>query len=323
MFGPRAGVLAATLLAAPAGLASSANAADAPHAFAGVRFAAPACPIAPVSVPAFVEALRVELASPAPPEDTTLVALAVEPCDTATTRVQVSATNTANGHGAARDVDLGDVTPDARPRALALAVAELVRGVRAPAVVAPPAPVLPPPTVVTIAEGSSPTLFALDAQAIAALYPSRDTTLWGGRVSVYGVSGRWVHGALGEITTGENSYADGRVELFSVGGGLFTGPRWAWRRATLSPGLVATIAYTQIAGRPASAEVKGTTDASPTIAVRARVAANFLTGRTLSLSALAEGGVVIRKFDSTVNGAQAAGIAGPSVVVGLGITFGP
>jgi hypothetical protein len=315
----RAGVLAATLLAAPA-----AEAAEARHVFAGVTFAAPECPITPVSVPAFVEALRVELAAPATPTDVTRVSLAVEPCDTSTTRVLVSATNWTTGRGTARDVDLGDVTPDARPRALALSVAELVRGVRAPAPVeAPPAATLPPPTVVTIADGSSPTLFALDAQAIAALYPARDTTLWGGRVSVYGVSGRWVHGALGEITTGERSYPDGRVELFSVGAGLFTGPRWAWRRATLSPGLVATIAYTQIAGRPASADVKGTTDASPTVAVRARVAANFLTGRTLSLSALAEGGVVVRKFDSTVNGAQAAGIAGPSVVLGLGLTFGP
>lgn len=321
MFRIRAAVLAATLLAAPAALA-----ADARHVFAGVRFAAPVCPIAPVSVPAFVEALRVELASPEPPrkDDTTLVALAVEPCDTATTRVQVSATNTTNGHGAARDVDLGDVTPDARPRALALAVAELVRGVRAPAVVeAPPAAVLPPPTVVTLAEGPSPTLFALDAQAIAALYPARDTTLWGGRVSVYGVSGRWHHGALGEIVGGERSYPDGRVELFSIGAGLFTGPRWAWRRGSLSPGLVATVAWTQIAGRPASPSVAGTTDAAPTVAVRARVAASLLAGRILSGSALVEGGVVVRTFDSTVNGAQAAGVAGPSLVFGLGLTFGP
>jgi hypothetical protein len=314
----RAGVLAATLFAAPAALAG-----EAPHVFAGVRFAAPVCPIAPLAVPAFVEALRVELAAPEPPRDTTLVALSVEPCDTATTRVKVSATNDATGRGAGREIDLGDVTPDARPRALALSVAELVRGVRAPAAAPapPPTAVLPSPTVVTLPD--SPTLFAVDAQGLVALHPARDTTMWGGRVSVYGVSGRWHHGALGEILGGERSYSAGRVEVFSVGLGLFTGPRWAWARASLSPGLVGTIAWTRIAGRPSTPDVVGTTDSAPTVAVRARVAASFLTGRTLSLSALAEAGVVARTFDSTVNGAQGAGIAGPSIVFGLGVTFGP
>lgn len=313
----RAGVLAATLTVAPA------FAAEAPYAFAGVRFAAPVCPIAPLSVPAFVEALRVELASPQAPRDTTLVALSVEPCDTATTRLKVSVSNDASGRGAAREIDLGDITPDARPRALALSVAELVRGVRVPAAApaAPPADVLPPPTVVTVPD--SPTLFAVDAQGIVALHPARDTTMWGGRVSVYGVSGRWNHGALGEILSGERSYSAGRVELLSLGLGVFTGPRWSWARASLSPGLVATIAWTQIAGRPASTATIGRTDSAPTVAVRARVAATFLAGRTLSLSALAEAGVVVRTFDATVNGAEAAGLAGPSFVLGLGLTFGP
>src|SRR3954471_10069042 len=115
----RGGILAAALVAGHLLTPPAAGAVEARHVVAGVRFAPPECPIAPLSLPDFVESLRVELAGQAAAADTTLVSLAVEPCDTATTHVQVTVTDVATGRGSARDIDLGDGALEARPRALA------------------------------------------------------------------------------------------------------------------------------------------------------------------------------------------------------------
>src|SRR5258706_10881939 len=169
MTASRAGVLVAASL-----FASSVSAAEV-TVIVGVRVATPACPIAPLSVPAFVDLLRVELAGRARAPGATLVTLAIEPCDAATARVRVGVTIDASPAGE-RDVGLEDIAVDARPRALALAVAELVRAQPAsapplppPAAPPPPPPVLPRPTV------------GFSADALFELLPDRGTRLWGGR----------------------------------------------------------------------------------------------------------------------------------------------
>jgi hypothetical protein len=316
----RAGVLAGaallSLLAPP-----RAQAVEARYVTADVRFAPPACPIAPLSIPAFVEALRVELTSRGATPGATLVSLSVEPCDTSTTHVQVSVNDAASGRGSARDIDLADVTFDARPRALALAVAELVRGALPPAspLVPPPAPA-PPPAADVVA---SPTLVAIDAHALLDLYPARDTHLWGGRVSVSGVGGRWQHGGFADLASGERSFAQGRIELLSLGGGAFIGARWTWRHVALSPGVAASAAWSRAQGHASAPGVVAGTGSAATAAVRARLQASLLVGRALSLSALFEAGYVVRAFDATIDGVPATGLSGAALVFGLGLGFGP
>lgn len=298
-----------------------ARAVEAQYVTANVRLALPTCPIAPFSVPAFVDVLRVELAARAATDGATLVSLAVDPCDTSTTHVQVSATNAAGGYGTARDVDLGDVALDARPRALALAVAELVRLVRPPS--APPATAPVPETPPAVQPVDAATLVAIDAHALLDVYPARDTRLWGGRLSVSGLRGRWQAGGFGDFVSGERHFADGRVELLSLGGGGFVGPRWAWSRVALSPGLAASAAWSRAQGHAAAPDVVAGTGSAPTASVRARVTAALLVGRALSVSALVEAGYVVRAFDATVAGARATGISGAALVFGLGLGFGP
>jgi hypothetical protein len=99
MSASRAGGLAAAASLAVALLATRVARATEFVVETGVRVAPPACPIAPLSVPAFVDSLRVELAGRPRPPGTTRVALTIEPCDTATSRVHVGVTNDAGAPG--------------------------------------------------------------------------------------------------------------------------------------------------------------------------------------------------------------------------------
>src|SRR5260221_8994483 len=175
--------------------ASSVSAAEV-TVIAGVRVATPACPIAPVSVPAFVDSLRVELAGRARAPGGTLVTLAIEPCDAATARVHVEVTIDARPAGES-DVGLDDIAVEARPRALALAVAELVRAQPNSAPPLPSAATTPPPPTVP----ARPTA-GFSADALFELLPNRDTRLWGGRLTASIDDARWSLGLFGEAVAG-------------------------------------------------------------------------------------------------------------------------
>ena len=112
----------------------AARAADIPV----IRVFPPECAEAPVSVDDFVDALRVELAGRQPhccvvgpggepATDALKVTLVIEPCEAATQHVDVQVDVTATQRTITRQVSLADLPPEARPRALALAVAELIR----------------------------------------------------------------------------------------------------------------------------------------------------------------------------------------------------
>jgi hypothetical protein len=279
----------------------------------GVRVAGPACPIAPLSVPAFVDSLRVELAGHARAPGTTRVALAIEPCDTATTHVRVVVTNDAGAPGAERDVGLEDIALEARPRALALVVAELVRGA-APAVTpsAPPAVAATPPAAPRFTT-------SVAADALVALFPNRGTTLWGGRLSASIDRGRLGLGLFAEGAAGEHGYAEGDVALQSFGAGVVVGPRWVTGRVTLAPAFVGALGWARIQGHAGEAGVTSGGGSDLTAALRARVAVAAIFVRVVSVRAFVEGGWMVRGFDATVDGARAAGLSGATLVVGLGL----
>jgi hypothetical protein len=317
MTAPRAGGLAvAVLVFASWGAARAADF----TVDAGLRVVGPACPIAPLSVPAFVDSLRVELAGRVRPPGTTRVALAVEPCDPSTVRVRVEVTSEVGAPVTGRDVGLEDVAPEARPRALALVVAELVRGAElegappappAVAVAPPPAPAAPPP-VAPFAVGAA-------ADALVAFFPSRGTTLWGGRLSGSLSRGRLGLALFAEAAAGERGYSEGDVALQSFGAGVAVGPRWVFRRLTVAPALVGALGWGRIEGETSSAGVTAGAGSALTTAVRARLAGSALVVRVASVRAFVEGGVMTRGFDSTVDGARAAGLSGLTLVAGLGL----
>jgi hypothetical protein len=321
MTGSRVGAL---LVAASALLASGARAAEEVTVVAGVRVAPPACPMAPLSIPAFVDSLRVELASGVRAAGSTLVTLAIEPCDTSTARVHVAVISEPAGPSAGRDVGLEDIAWDARPRALALAVAELVRSAQAsavapppePAVLAPPAPPSGPPP----AEERRPGLGGA-ADGILQLYPARDAVMWGGRLSVTLARGPWGAALYGEAAAGQHGYDVGDVSLQSFGGGVVLGRGFAARRLVLTPALVGALGWTRIQGHADAPDVSARSGSGPTAAVRARVAAQTALGSASSLRAFVEAGWMVRAVAATVDGARAAGASGTTIVVGLGVAL--
>jgi hypothetical protein len=313
----RAGVLAALALLAPA----VARAADPAVVVSGVRVASPACPIAPLAIPQFVDALRVELTGQDTGHGATLVTLAIEPCDPSTTRVLVSVSDVNSQRGSAREIDLGDVAPTARPRALALAVAELVRTTQPPAPEPPPPapqpPAGPPPVEV------SPITRVVAGDALYAAFPARHTALWGGRLSLSAERGHLHAGAFADFLSGDHGYDLGSVTLQSIGAGLFAGPRWAAGRFSVSPGLLGSVAWAHIEGRAGAPDVTARSGDGVAVALRARVLVSWGFGRAMTARALVEAGWMPKGFDALVDGARAAGLSGASIVAGLGLGFGP
>jgi hypothetical protein len=276
-----------------------------------VRVAGPDCPVAPLSVPAFLDSLRVELAGRAP--DAAVVTLAVEPCAPTTARVRVRMTNDAGGAGAERDVGLEDVALEARPRALALAVAELVRGPQG----------APPPLTwhapVSATEAAPPIRVGGAADGVLELFPGRGATLWGARLSLSLDRRRGGLAVFGEAASGSHGYELGEVDLRSIGGGLVAGPRFSWGRLTLAPSVVGALAWARIEGRAGAPDVAADSGSGVTAALRARVAGSSVVVRVVSVRAFVEAGWTLRGLDATVAGARAAGLSGATFVVGLGV----
>ncbi len=323
MAASRAGVLLATsFLICLSG--ASVRAADLTDVVAGVRLASPTCPIIPFAMPDLVEALRVELASRAVGARAQLVTFAINPCDVGTTNVHVEVAEEASGRASVRDVGLEDVAPAARPRALALAVAELVRvadaDVTVAVVVAPVEPrrELPPPAPDVVPP--SPPRGAFGVEALASLYPARSTALWGGRLR-FGAESPVGHTDLFlEAAAGTRHFGAGDVTVRSVGAGLSLGGSWRAGPAQLRPAFVTALGYTKIAGHAAGPDVTAASGEGLTVSLRLRLAVALPVAPTSawSVHAFAEGGFVARRFDAIVDGAHVVGVAGPSVVLGVG-----
>jgi len=316
MAAARAGVFPiVVVLLAPA----TARAEDPTAVVAGVRVAEPTCPIAPLSVPAFVDALRVELSSRPSDAADTLVTLAVEPCDPSTNRMQVTVAATGTERASAREIDLADVATSARPRALALAVAELVRGVRVPSAAPPPPPPPPQGAAGPAAPLVEPLTRIIAGDVLFAAFPDRDTSLWGGRLSLSVERDHWQLGAFGNFLAGTHAYDLGEVTLQTLGAGLTAGPRLVAGRLTVSPGVVGDLGWVHIEGTPSEPGVFGRSGDGVTAGVRARLLFSWSLGRALVARALVEGGWQAKGFDALVEGERAAGLSGPTLVVGLGL----
>jgi hypothetical protein len=281
-----------------------------------VRVIAPDCATPPVSVAAFQESLRVELAEVSQPLE---VRLAVEPCHPATERIIVSVVDDASGRTIRRDVGLEDVAPDARPRALALAVAELVRSMRPPpppadpVIRAEPRPPVPGPARLLIGA----------AEGELRSYPDRRTVMFGGRVSLAWARGSWQLAGYLDGGRGESRYAVGTVVVRSLNLGAVIGPRIPAGPAVVTLGLCGELGWTWIAGESQRPTVETGAGSGLTAAIRAQVGVEAPAARWLRLKAAVEGGMTALSVDGYVDGAVAAGTAGPSIVVTLGAAVAP
>ena len=277
--------------------------------------AAPACAAGPT---AFARSLQVELAAIGPDccvlAETGEIALALDPCDPEAAQIAIVVADPARGRSERRELPLGDVTPPARPRTLALAVAELVRTVTAQPVITPVASTPPPPP--------APLRASLGAEAELRAYPRRDTELWGGRLIGAAATERWFGALALTAATGRETFALGAVAMRFVGVGLSAGPRLARGRVALALGATGELGWGWAAGEAAAPGIATGDGAALVASLGARATLAVSVSPHLQLRAAVEGGGVVHGLRAEVAGSAPAGMGGPYVIVGLGFGVG-
>jgi hypothetical protein len=331
-------VLLAAAAVAVAGV--TAGAAEVPP----IRVSVPACSSAPFSVEAFLGSLEVELAghvpacclldqAPPPPGGDTQaglrVTLSIDPCDQSATSVDVRVHDAAHATASERRVGLGDIPLEARPRALALAVAELVHSASQPAS-PPPAPPIhsaAPPTAALVRSDDSaggpprprvPWIFFSGAVEIET-HPGHDMTVWGVRPSVAVARGRWQAALDVDVMAGDPSVPLGDISTRMLAGTLAVGPRFALGHLIVDLAACGRFGWAWMRGETADASAVASSGSAPIASAAGRLGIVVPTAAQVShLRALVEAGAMIHGLDATVNGTSAAGLTGGYLLFGLG-----
>ena len=356
-------------LAIPVGLAiaalpvlTRASPAASPAAPAGdvrVVVLAPSCGAAPAFFRSFVESLRVELTAQAaacceiwdatrsPPVGSVLVGLVIDPCDASPERLVVTVDDPARDRSVNRRVLLADVAPVARPRALALAVAELVRlgpsadaagseEIAATAPQAGPGPGSAARTGATVAAAAMLTRTTPATQMprgrradtsargdfVVRRYPSRQTTLYGGELSLRRAGRRLVGSAGLGAMAGDRATAFGQVGFRAATAAGQIGVRLVAGGFDTDLAVRGELGWAWIQGTPADAQVRAGSGSALLGGVGVRAAVQLPAERRLRTQLTVEAGHAVRGVDGRVNGQSVAGAAGAYLLFGLGVGLG-
>lgn len=307
-----------------------------------VEVSPPACKDRPFPLIPFLDALRVELAGRGrscctlvePDAEATAAAscrvkIEIAPCTVETEAVQVAAVDQANRRAETREVSLLDVAESARPRALALAVAELIRSLgQADPELPPPPPSAPqppptPPAPPAPVAAPPPHRWSIRAAAETRAVPTRDTILWGGRV---GITWPW-HGLFadldlgGEFASTKLDRGDVSLRHAIVGAGL--GPRLSTHVATIDLGLHADLGWAWIRGTTDQPGVmtEAGSNLITTLGLRVRAEAPSRSRVRASLAMEAGGG--LRGIEGDANSQPVIGLTGYYLLASLGIAVSP
>lgn len=327
----RGRALAVLMMGAGLTLAVRARAAERPLAVV-----LPDCPTAPVQPEAFLASLRVELAGdaracctrlPAPPDATGTAAMTLEiqPCGDTPDLIHVRVHDARGGVAIERAIALGDVSPEARPRALALAVAELVRAA------ANPPPAAPLPIIAAAPPQASPALEERRDGWIPVLgftartHFSGNITLWGFRGGVELARGRWQAALEGNVESGTPHVALGSVATTFAGGALEAGRRFHPGKTVVDLGVVGSLGVVHMGGVSATAGTVTASGLGLEATAGARAACDFwhIPHDRARLRVFLEGGAAIHGVEATVNGQDAAGLTGAYLMLGLAAALGP
>jgi hypothetical protein len=303
----------------------AARAADLPV----IRVFPPECVEAPVSVDDFVDALRVELAGRQPhccvvgpggeaANDALKVTLVVEPCEPATEHVDVSVGVTATQRTIMRQVSLADLPPEARARALALAVAELIRS----AGESPQPEALPPAPAPTVAPERQLLLAGNVAGEIRSHF-SLHTALWGLRVGAMLAGRRWQASLDAGAATSRNEVNLGDLRILLASATLFAGPRFVLGPVIASVGPAGTFGWARIEARSGMSNVFVRDGSGLVSTVGLRAAAEGPASSAVRLLAYLEGGITAFSLEADVNNQPAAGVSGAYFILALGARLGP
>lgn len=325
----------AVFLAAQGGQASPLFAPPASEAHS-VVLSLPLCKVDVFPLVAFVDSLRVELAGRgldcctlANPGDGIATAAALQvkveivPCVADADRVQVTAYSPADSRTVERQVSLADVVQPARPRALALAVAELIRSLglgrgesSKTIAVSAQASAAPPPSR---PEAARLTALSIHVEAEARGLPTRQTIMWGGRARFTGQR-RMFHVDLDLGADYARARSElGNVFLLSASAGLGLGPRFAIRNLILDLGPRAELGWAWIRGEPAFAQVRTGAGSDLISGVGFRGSIEAPAQVRIRPSLTLESGGMIRGVKAEVNGQPVAGVTGYYLLAAFGI----
>lgn len=300
----------------------------------------PECPPEVFPLAAFLDGLRVELAGRGlacctladardrlPESAPLLVRLDMGSCSADTDRVQVSVREAPSGRLVEHVVSLTDVAEAARPRALALAVAELIRSLtqappeEPPATVVSPAPPPPPPPAPPVS--ALPGRSSLQLEAEWRTSPTRDTTTWGGRLRWSGHR-RWLHADV-DVGGGYGQTAAnlGQVDVRSASLGVGLGPRLAARRVALDLGLRAELGWAWLRGHPAYPYVQADSGSSMISSVGLRATLEFPAHVKVHPCLGLEGGLAVHGVRGEANRQVVAGMTGFYLLAALGLAVSP
>lgn len=259
------------------------------------------------------------------------IALTVPECAAGADAVAVRIGHTPTGALAQRSVELGDLPVGERPRALALAVAELLRrswseaspAAAAPAVMPPPQPVVerpavapspPPPPRWTVGAAFELRWFPGDA---VVLYGARTRLAWApwrGRrlrlVAELGVSASGVSDRLGDVALGMATGSVGAVVRF--GSGRFVG----------EVGGVVEAGGAWVSGVALVAGAVGRSEAAALVLTRAVIESRLSLGSRAWVVLGASLGVSLRPVAITSGDQRVAGFVGPTGTVAVGLAWG-
>jgi len=322
----------------------------------------PACTGGPFDEARLLSLLRVELGAigvsdvrtkgqgrpspPLPADSIAAVELSVSACETASD-VTIQVVDRATSKIVERTMAIGDVDFDERPRALAIAIAELLQaswaelelgGSPSPALEVPPEiraavvqrltpPPLPAPVVAPAGaprkSGATPKashLF-LDAAALARAFPSRDTALLGGAVSVsLPVERSWAAHAAVDAGYGDSHVASGTVGITAVTASAGIAAV-AGHATTLEVGPVIHAGYVWAHGSAGSATTLGR-DYSHIVALAGVSATLRVPARGFSALAGFDVGGVLEQASFLADTTRVAGFGGVSLGLRLGAAFG-
>ena len=188
--------------------------------------------------------------------------LSIEPCDPATQQVGVAVDVAVPPRTVQRQVSLAELPPEARPRALALAVAELIRSASEAPEPEAPAPVPPPET------GGARAPLRLTGTVAAEMqsHVSHGTTLWGPRLGLTLSSARWQLTLDAGASAGHQTVGLGELSFLLASATLFAGPRFALGPVIAAVGPAGTLGWARITGQsdmPASCRPAVRTSSAP------------------------------------------------------------
>jgi hypothetical protein len=303
-----------------------------------VMVSPPLCKVGAFPLAPFLDYLRVELAGRglacctlADPDHTmptvasVQVKVEIDPCTADADRLQVSAHAAAVPRTAERQVSLADVPETARPRALALAVAELIRSleqglpgkVPEAVVVAGQDSVASPAS--SLSEELRPIHMSIHVEAEARGVPTRDTTLWGGRVGL--TAHRQIFHADLDLggNTARTQVALGDVLLRSASVGFGFGPRLANRTAVLDLGLRAELGWAWIRGTTTLTDVRTGAGSMLISSVGIRAALEIPAHVKVLPRFALEAGAMVNGMKGEASGTSVAGMTGYYLLAALGI----